>query len=98
MIVQYRVAWQREGSPTIAKSYGNNRARAESMVLFLQGHPEEATGHKRTDLVCCDGWECACRGQTWGERWDARMEELGDLPPLVFARVETRTVERWRPA
>ena len=94
-VVQYRVRWQREGFPPKSKSYGNNRARAEAMALFLQGRVEEATGHARDDFKCCDGRECGCGGVTWGESWDARLAKIGEVPPLLFARIETRKVERW---
>ena len=99
---QYRVTWLRKDLTVRHRNCGNSRAKAERCVAFVEGHYQAAYPDRKPDAYwCCSGHECGCGGLTVAQKWEefAAWTDRDGMPPapLVFVRIETRTVEPWKP-
>lgn len=104
---QYRLTWQRsvpanpeicQPAHTLTKSkvFGSLPAAKRHIALLASDEPWKAFreyASKAPDSPwCCDGWDCACRGETIRAHF---LKGREGLPPLIGpVRIEARTVTR----
>lgn len=89
----YRVVALREGNtrPSV-KEFKSLRAAQRRFALLTSPEPWRAYGQDPDSQLCCDGWNCGCRGLTVRESY---MEKRARLPKLVYARIDRRKVGEW---
>lgn len=95
---EYRVVWQRAGCGQKSKIYQTLRGAAAWLIIL---GPEPwlsaiSDKHDPDAYYCCpgtSGFECGCGGMTTREAWLDRRE---GLEPLVFRRIEQRSVDEWK--
>lgn len=97
----FRVVWKREGMTRAKVKRYVHRKSAERLMNILTS-PEPWKFYREPmeadELFCCSGshngsyYECGCGGLTVRQQAE---KEYGDLPPLEFVRIETRTVSPW---
>jgi hypothetical protein len=94
MIKQYRLRWKRVGLPEKRRIYWL-RPYAEKRALLLGPEPWRALGHDGDEIMCCNGRECNCGGQTWREHMlEVRASQSHDgIPAIEYIAIDERTVE-----
>lgn len=92
-LMEYRVAWKREGLRRKYRLYQKESA-AKKFLTLLGPEPWLAYGKKPDELECCSGRECSCGGMTHRE---ASEEIHKSMPPLEDVRLESRRIGKWEP-
>jgi hypothetical protein len=93
--MEFRVVYKREGLRRKVRRFCNRPRSAERFIgLLISSEPWRfMRGEPSPDgYVCCNGRECGCHGETVREHCDRVRAEL---PPLEYARIETREVGEW---
>ena len=97
-MVRYRLTWQRTGEhgPQIkSKSFGSMATVGNHIGLLMSAEPWRFFGTAEDrqrdgdELMCCNGRECGCGGETVREH---AMAGRAHLPPVDWVKVERRTV------
>lgn len=91
--LEYRLVTKREGQDPRVRIYRTLKG-AQRRLLLYGPEPWLFWGKGPDGLVCCDGWECGCGGDTYRER-TAQIRE--HCPALECARIEQRRVSSWKP-
>lgn len=92
---EFRVVWQREGKVQRIHRYATKQGAERRLSILTSDNPFPALGVNPDDRVCCGGDMCGCGGLTYRERHEVLKR---DLPSLLYARIEQRTIGAWQAA
>lgn len=92
----YRVVSKREGRRTKYKTFATIKAAERRLALLTSAEPWKLKDPRNNidEVVCCDGYECGCGGETHGEAFEAFKKETATL---LDAYIEKRPVGDWQP-
>jgi|GEM_PF-3185840 len=88
-VKQFRVRWKRVGCKERYRLYWLKGA-AQRLNYLLGPEPWKARGKNPDEFMCCDGYNCHCRGRTWKQH----MLDMSraEWPPLEYVVFESRHV------
>jgi hypothetical protein len=94
MATEYSVIYRRKGMHSKRVVYKHRGSADRRLALLTHPRPWEPLDQNPDAYVCCDGYECGCRGVTVREDHEDIRKRL---PPLEYVRLESREVGEWRP-